>query len=191
MAEFCAAQWPDFTPPLTLLADADPKYAGRAHFYDIPSAARRALCRAEQIIRLLLDRRLARVGRNPEVEGYLSVLVDIDEIRPLASGEDHGGINLRTARARMGTSDLVLRALIKNGFIAAERVPNAVTKQIQTIIRPEELERFQSEFIRLHVLAKEREQHYRRVTIELRAKGIQPAFDPMQARDIFYRKADL
>ena len=174
-----------------LLADADPKYAGEAAFHDIPSAAKRACCRAEQIIRLLLDRKLGRVGRNPEVEGYLSVLVDIDEVRPLVSGEDHGGINLRTAGSLIRTSDRVLRALIDNGFIAAECVPNPVTKQIQTIIRPEELERFQNEFIGLHVLAKERGQHFRKVTIELQAKDIRPAFDPMQVRAIFYRMAEL
>jgi len=174
-----------------LLGDADPAYFGVTGFFDIPSAAKRACCRAEQVIQLLLDRKLTRVGRNPKVDGYLSVLVDVDELRPLVIGEDHGGVSLRTATGRIRTSDRVLTALIVGHYIKAERVKNAVTKQTQTIIRPAELDRFLREFVGLRVLAEERLEHFRRTKAEMEARGIRPAFDPKVIMATFYRRQDL
>lgn len=174
-----------------LLIDAREEFFGSPGFYDIRAAAKRTCCRAEQIIRLLLDRKLRRVGRHPEVAGYLSVLVDVEELRPLVVGEDHGGINLRTATGRIRTSDRVMTALIANHFIKTERVKNPVTKQVQTIIRPEELDRFLREFVGLHVLAEERYEHFRRTKAEMDARKIKPAFDPKVVMATFYRRKDL
>lgn len=174
-----------------ILIDASEEFFGKPGFYDIRSAAKRNCCRAEQIIQLLLDRKLKRVGRNPQVGGYLSVLVDVEELRPLVIGEDHGGINLRTATCRIRTSDRVMSALVANHFIETERVKNPVTKQIQTIIRPTELDRFLREFVGLHVLAEERYEHFRKTKAEMEARKIEPAFDPKLVMATFYRREDL
>jgi hypothetical protein len=58
----------------------------------IPAAAKRAFCSGAAIVRLIIDKKLKWVGRLAGTEGYLSILVDIEEIREQVRGEDHGGL---------------------------------------------------------------------------------------------------
>jgi hypothetical protein len=57
----------------------------------IPAAAKRACCSAADILDLILDCELAWVGQASGERGYLSVRVDVDEIRTKVRGADHGG----------------------------------------------------------------------------------------------------
>lgn len=174
-----------------LLADADPKLEEAPGLYDIPSAAKRACVKAEQIVGFLLNRKLRRVGRSGDAHGYLSVLVDPEEVKRLVAGPDHGGITMKQLEKELRTSTRVVVALIEHGVLAVEMVPNPVNKRIQTIVRPEALERFRSEYVSLQGLAEERGEHFRRTKEYLVRLGISPAFPPEAMGASWYRRSSF
>jgi len=71
-----------------LLDGAAPVKAARNGQVSIPEAARLAYCMREEIVRLILDDSLARKWRLTSERGYLSVLVDVEEVRALVRGPD-------------------------------------------------------------------------------------------------------
>ena len=129
-------------------------------------------------------------GRHVGIDGYLSVLVDIDEIRANVRGDDHGGLSLQQVESMMETNDKVVRALTRAGHLKTLTVTNPVNRCPQIVIRPEELARFQKEYVSLFVLAKERGRHFKAVKNALDAAGIEPAFDPEMIGARFYWRSD-
>jgi TniQ len=171
-----------------LTADARPVNKPRAGQVSLPSAAKRACCSAAEIVRMIFDRKLAWIGRLTSERGYLSVLVDVDEVREKTRGREHGGLTLREASIRMSTNDNVVRALIKAGHLRTFTTVNPINRCPQVAIQPEEIERFQKEYVSLFVLAAEKRRHFRRLKQELDASGIRPAFDPRMIGASFYRR---
>lgn len=84
-----------------------------------------------------------------------------------------------------------VKALVEKGILSAETVKNPVTGWMQPIVRPDKLARFKSEFVSLHVLSKERGEHFRRVKKALVAAGVQPVADPELLGQTLYRRAEL
>jgi hypothetical protein len=156
----------------------------------IPKAAKRAYCSSSDVIRMILERRLAWTGRLRGVRGYRSVLVKIDEVKAAVRGPEHGGVPLRQVGKVLRTHDLVVSALIAGKYLPSFRAVNPATRFMQTLVAPEELARFHKTYVSLHVLAKERKLHHLTMKIELDAAGIQPAFDHEKVRARFYRRSD-
>ena len=144
-----------------LLTDADDPAEGMVN---ILGAAKRATCSTMEVVRLLLERRLSRVGRDAGSRGYLSVLVDPDEVRGLVRGEDHGGLSLREVEKRMSWSTAVLKALVDDGLLPSRMAVNPVNRCPQRVVDPQDLESFDARFVSLQSLGKERGIHFRRLT---------------------------
>lgn len=157
----------------------------------IPAAAKRACCSATEILRLILDRKLAWVGRLAGERGYLSVLVDVEEIKAKTRGPEHDGLTPRQAATALGTADNVVYALIDAGHLATRTVVNPINKCPQTVVMPDEVERFRRKYVSLFALAKERGEHFRAVKKAIEAAGVAPAFDPEKIGARFYRRAWL
>jgi hypothetical protein len=81
------------------------------------SVITRACCSAAEIVRFIWDKKLKWVGRLAGVDGYLAVLVDLEEIRELVRGYDHGGLMPYQVACQLETTDRVARALIKHGHL--------------------------------------------------------------------------
>jgi hypothetical protein len=154
-----------------LLASAKPVKAAKAGQVNIPEAARLAFCMSEEVVRLILDGKLVRKWRLRGELGYMSVLVDIEEVRALVRGPDHGG------------------KLIAGGQLKTETVINPVNRCPTVVVPAEEVERFEREFVSLFALAKRQGRHFRAVKKELEAAGIEPALDPKKIGATFYRLA--
>ncbi len=157
----------------------------------IPVAAKRACCSAAEIIRLILDHKLNWVSKANGERGYLSVLVDVDEIRAKVRGADHGGLTPRQAATRLGCADRVIEPLIEAGALKTRTVINPINRCPQVAIMPEELERFRKTYVSLFALANEQSKHFKRVKNELEAQGVEPAFDPEEIGARFYARAQL
>jgi hypothetical protein len=71
--------------------DAKPVGSPSANMGNIPGAARQACCSAADIVRMILEKKLAWVGVLRGVRGYLSVLVKIDEVKSAVRGPDQPG----------------------------------------------------------------------------------------------------
>jgi hypothetical protein len=156
----------------------------------IPEAAKKACCSAADIVRMILDSKLPWVGRLRDVNGYLSVLVDVDDVKAAVRGDELSGLTLRKVCEVLQTHDVVVAALINNGYLASFRAANPVNRGLQTLVAPAELERFQKTYVSLYVLAKERKMHHLALKSELDAAGIQPAFDYKKVHARFYRRSE-
>jgi len=173
-----------------LLDGAEPVEAAGAGQADIPDAAKQCCCASEEIVRLILDRKVARKWRLASERGYMSVLVDVEEVRALVRGPDHGGFTGEALQDRLQTADRVIRKLIAGGHLKTETVINPINRCPITVVPAGEVERFEREFVSLFVLAKRQGRHFRKVKQELDAAGVKPAMDPETVGASFYRRDD-
>ena len=174
-----------------LLADATDLLPGEDDLVDIRAAAKRAQCLAADVVRMLLDRNLARVRKRPGVTGYMSVLVDPVEVRANLGIAARPGLSLHEVHRRMGWSRPVVVALIDHGHLPAKVITNPVTGMQQRIVDETDLDRFAARYVSLFALAKERSAHHLKLKQELDGAGIQPAFDTAQVPASFYERDGL
>jgi hypothetical protein len=159
--------------------------------HDIPAAARRARCSAVEIVRLIQEEKLSWIGRRSGVRGFLSVLVDVDEVRPFAAGETLRGLTIGQAVAKLHTNDRVLKGLIRVGAIQTVKQRHPVARNMQTIITHEEIARFNEEFVSLFILARQRGKHMPILLQELQALGVQPAPELEGVGATFFRRSEV
>jgi hypothetical protein len=171
-----------------LRADAIPLEPGESDFQPIPAAAQRATCSAVKVVELILDRKLTRVRLHPDVPGYLSVMVDPEEVKDLLYEVRADSVSLREVEKRMGSSTRVVSALIEHGHLPATTVVNPVTRLKQRVVFDEDLGRFMSRFVTLHTLAKEQGIYFRKLADQFSSDEIKPAFDPASVHATFYER---
>lgn len=157
----------------------------------IPSAAKRASCSAVEIVRLILDRNLTRVRRRADVPGYMSVVVDADEVKPFVHGQANGSLSLREVEQRLGTATRVVKALIEHGYLPSRVETNPVNRCPRQVVKQDDLDAFMGRYVTLHVAAKERGIHFRRLISALADAGIRPAFDPRIVCATFYERRSI
>jgi hypothetical protein len=174
-----------------LLAGAKPLKVAKAGQVNIPEAARLAVCMSEEIVRLILDGKLARKWRLRGERGYMSVMIDVEEVRALVRGPDHGGLTGEEVKDKLSTTAKVAAALIKHGHLTTVTVVNPVNRCPTVVVPVAEVERFARKYISLFALARQQGRHFRAVKRELDAAGIEPALNPGKIGATFYRKADL
>ncbi|WP_454632791.1 hypothetical protein [Bradyrhizobium cenepequi] len=124
-------------------------------------------------------------------EGYLSLLLDLDEVRALVRGPDHGGLTGIAISDRWRVADRVVAALIRHGHLKSITVVNPVNRCPTVIVPVQEVERFEREYVSLFALAKRRGKHFLVVKKELAAAAVEPVFNPKKIGATFYRGADV
>lgn len=174
-----------------LLDGAAPVRAAGLGQADIPAAAKKACCSAAEIVRAILDGRLKRKGRLVGARGYMSVLVDVEEVRALVRGTDPGGLVGRPLAKRLGVADKVVAKLIAGAHLKTVIVVHPINRCPTAIVPTAEVERFEREFVSLFGLAKQLGRHFRAVKKALEAAGVEPAVDPEKVGATFYRRKDL
>lgn len=174
-----------------LRAHATPLGPGESDFLPISAAAQRATCSAVKVVELILDRKLTRVRLHPDVPGYLSVMVNPEEVRALLYERREDSVSLREVEKRLGSSTRVVTALIELGHLRASAVVNPVTRLKQRVVHEEELGRFMKQFVTLHALAKEKSIHFRKLADQFRADEIMPAFDQRSVHATFYERTAI
>jgi hypothetical protein len=163
----------------------------RPNAADIPRAARRACCSAMEIVKLVLDGAPIWIGRDSKQRGYLSVRVDVDEIRAAVRLPDDGGLSLRQTAIRLSTNDGVVQRLIDRGYLRVRMAINPVNRCPERVIDPAEIDRFRATYISLHLLARARRAHLPHVARELARAGIAPAIQRAAVGATFYFLSDL
>lgn len=179
----------DFLVRLT--AKAVPQFHGDSEFEPLIKAAKRSCCPVMDVVRLVLDGKLKRVGLDPTKRGFLSVLVNSKEVRPLVTGAAYDGLSLYQVEKALSATNGAVKGLLKSGLIETETVKNPITGWMQPIVKHEELERFRQEYVSLFNLAKERGEHFQRVKKALIAAGVSPVADPAEIGLTLYQRSDL
>jgi hypothetical protein len=174
-----------------LLADAVPVPAPPEGACPIPKAAKHANCSAMEIVRLILERKLAWVGRQAGEPGYLSVLVNYAEIRRLVRGPTLDGLTAEQIIKTMRTTYKVVNALIAAGHLPTRTVINPLNRCPVDIVSREDFSAFQARYATLFELAREAGIHHLALKARLVAQGIEPAFHKEVIGATFYRRSDV
>lgn len=172
-----------------LLGGAVPIAAAGTGQVDIPTAAKAACCGSVEIVQAILDGRLTRIARLAGERGYMALLVDVEEVRALVRGADHGGLTGLQIKDKLSTTAKVTAALIKHGHLTTVTVMNPVNRCPTVVVPAEEVERFSAEYVSLFALARQRGQHHMAIKKELEAASIKPALDPEEIGATFYRRS--
>ena len=72
----------------------------------------------------------------------MSVLVDVEEVRSLVRGPDHGGLTGIEIKDKLSTTDKVVAALLRHGHLATITVANPVNRCPTVVVPAAEVERF-------------------------------------------------
>jgi hypothetical protein len=159
-----------------LLADATDTGLDDGSMLSILDAAKRANCAAAEIVHLILDRKLSRVRRRADEFGYLSVLVDPDEVKHHVRGPELQGLTLRAVERTLRASSAAVKALISNNHLNSGVMLNPVNRCPQRYVREADLDDFMANFASIDTLAREHGSRRKPIRSKLDALAIVPAF---------------
>jgi hypothetical protein len=89
------------------------------------------------------------------------------------------------------TTFAVVKALVACGKLPTRRIINPRTRHSMIVVSRGDFEAFRAEFVSLSKLAAERGCNLRKVLVELRDRGINPALDPSIYKARFYKQTDV
>ncbi|ERP97769.1 hypothetical protein Q669_21425 [Labrenzia sp. C1B10] len=152
----------------------------------IRRAAKLANCSTSEVVQLILDRRLGMIRTDPDLAGFLAVLVDPEEVKSLVRREDHGGYSLREVEQKLKTTTQVIKALIEHNHLEAEIAVNPINRCPQTIVKRDILTAFMDRFETASSLARRSGSHLQTMMKRLDGLGVGPAFPKDQIPATFY-----
>lgn len=158
---------------------------------DIPAAAKRANCSAAEIVKMVLDKKLAWTGRLTSREKYMAILVDVSEIKAKTQLPPLDGLTAAQIQNTLKTTHRVVKALIDNGVLKTERHINPINRCPVMIVPTAEVARFRQTYVSLMELAEERRLHSTTVKRLLDDEGVRPALGPAIFHATFYRRCDI
>ena len=159
--------------------------------HTIPDAARRAHCGAAEIVAAITGGRLSWVGKLEGAEGYMSVLVDLAEIKRLVRGPPRTALTARDVEKRLRTSTRTVSALIENGVLPTSTIVNPVNRCPTRVVDDGDVAAFERDYVSLNGLSAERGKHFRVLQKGLSDAGVRPALNRDTYHATFYRRADL
>jgi hypothetical protein len=157
--------------------------------YDVATAAKRTNGSTADYVRLVLEDRLTWVGRKAGTEGVLSLLVNVEEARPLIRLPELSGLVPAEAIRILQVNSKVMTGLLKAGAFKTIIERHPIKRSPQTVIPHEEITRFKEEYVSLFTLARAQGKHMPVLLKELKALGVKPAFEGAGAT--FFRRGDL
>ncbi|QFT31910.1 hypothetical protein FIV00_15560 [Labrenzia sp. THAF82] len=161
---------------LNLAAGAKPVTNDEIHLVPILKAQKLANCSTLKVVQLILERRVRTLRTDPKETGFLSILVDPEEVKSLVRGKDHAGYSLRQVEKKLKTSTNVVKALVELGYLEAETAINPVKRCRQTIVKREILDAFMNKFETASSLSRRLGIHLQTLMKHLRCSGVEPEF---------------
>jgi hypothetical protein len=157
--------------------------------YDVATAAKRTNGSTADYVRLVLEDRLAWVGRKADIDGALSLLINLEEARPLIRLPELSGLVPADAIRVLRVNSKVMAGLMKAGAFKTIVQRHPIKRNPQTVIPHEEIARFKEEYVSLFTLARGQGKHMPVLLRELKALGVKPAFEGVGAT--IFRRSEL
>ncbi|MET4085625.1 TniQ family protein [Bradyrhizobium sp. S3.5.5] len=158
---------------------------------DVASAAKRTNATTAEVVRLILEDRLAWIGRLVDVKGVLGLLVDVEEVKPLVRLPELAGIVPADAVRKLRVNSKVVKAFLDKGLLRTIAQRHPIKRNLTTVIPNSEIERFTATYVSLFTLARERGKHMPILLRELAGLGIQPAPELSGTGATFYRRCEV
>ncbi len=155
---------------------------------DISSAARQANCTFREILDLLLSGSLKLVATASSPATFDAIRLDPEELKSRTRLQDHGCLNLQTVGRELPASTSIVKALVIEGYLPSKQVRNPEKRAMQTVVEPEVLEAFKSEYASLGNLATKLGTRTWSLKREFEEAGIYPLFEAAGAP--YYRRCD-
>jgi hypothetical protein len=157
----------------------------------IPAGAKKAKCRQTELLQLLIDGVLENATTDPDGRGMEAILVDVSEIREKTRLADHGGLSLVEASKELELQPQTLDRLIEHGLVKSELATNPRNRCPQRIVRTEEIDRFQDEYVSLFNYAARLDVHFTEAKKGLEVAGVSPVLTKEMVGATFYRWTDI
>jgi hypothetical protein len=138
---------------------------------------------------MLLNRSLKNVAIEPGHQGIAGFRLDVDEVRQMTAGEDHGCHAVSELQSLIPASFRIVSGLLSGGWIATVERRHPTKRYIQKVVEPETLAKFKEEFVSLGNLASSRRTRTWSLKRQLEQRSIEPKF--IVAEMPFYSRADL
>jgi hypothetical protein len=158
---------------------------------DLDGKGKKACCGAAEIVRLILDGKLARVGRLAGADSYMSVLVDYEEIRRLVRGPALDGLTAEMVMKEMRTTHKVVKALIGNGMLKTARVINPQNRCPVEVVSRADFDALRREYVPSSELSDALGRHRLVVQAMMVERGVLPALRREDYGAAFYRRAEV
>lgn len=159
--------------------------------YPIAEASRRANRSAAEVVAAILENRLTWRGHTATAKGFSSVLVNLDEVKRVLADPEPDAIPKSTAHLHLGTSNPVILQLINEGVFTLETIRNPKNRCPMMAIPKIQIQQFKEKYISLHELAKQKGAHPFRLSLDLKALGVMPAFDRTRISATFYLRSTM
>jgi hypothetical protein len=142
-------------------------------------------------VRLIQEERLSWVGCRAGTCGFRSVLVNVDEVRPLTTGEALRGLTIQQTTVRLKTNYRVVKGLIRVSALQTVKQRHPVVRNMHTIIPHHELARFDEKYVSLFTLARERGKSLPSLLRELQELGARPVLELGGVGATFFTRSDV
>lgn len=159
----------------------------------VSRAAKLAVCGYVDVVKLLRDSGLDRVGIDPARRGFAGILVDADEVKRKVSKPPLPGLTARQASKRLGVVIDTVHALTANGDLPSTMQQTYGGKREARLVRHEDVESFLTEYMPLSELARHLgvEKWPRHACRIMDEEGVAPAFTRETRRSVIYRRAEV
>jgi hypothetical protein len=176
---------------LTLLADAPSVARLTGDLCNIVDAGKHGQTSTAEIVRSILEGKLKSAARHKAAKSFMQILVRLSDVKALRRHHTISGITIDEARAVLGITHPVIRALINAGHLKTVTVVTRIRNHKQELIKPESFEKFRQTFITATEVAVARGTHVRTLVPSLMTLGIKPAIGNVDVGQYFYARADL
>lgn len=156
----------------------------------VADATRKAKCSTPDVLRLILDRKIAAAGRLTEAYRLDGLLVQSDQVIEALRDQPHNGYPLVPVCRELFLDMRTVRYLIDTGILTARRRKCAVTRITNLLVTPQSLNRFRTTHGSLGKIQRHRSGLLRLQHSDLKAFGVEPAIAQTGVRRI-YRWDDL
>ncbi len=157
----------------------------------IPDVARRTVeKRAMKVVDLALSEPELWKGRLRGARGYLSLLLNVHQVRAILAVDRQAEIGIAEAARRIGTTERAVKALMRNGVLRSTLV-KARNNVTLPMVEPEEIERFVRQFVSLNSLRKRHGNLFYTTHQIHQSFAISPALSGTEFFASFYNVADI
>jgi hypothetical protein len=167
---------------------------------NLVDATSHCLCGFEEMVRLVLGRRLRSLRRVGDGTLLTDLVVDCTEAadvlaaipgREILAELKKRTVGVTRAATELQTTTQTVRALVASGQLAARELRNVVAMSRSMYVDRNSLAAFAIDHVSLSGLAKELGRQPAEVEALLAAQGVVPANDASLSREPFFRRADL
>ncbi|MGO4910677.1 TniQ family protein [Pseudorhodobacter sp. W20_MBD10_FR17] len=160
-----------------LLRGAETVHQARVQWVDLAKASQRLKIRPGQIIELITQGRLTRIGKMESLQDYASILIRFEELENVLDLPEAPGMTIEAFARSVSLKPPQAGRLIKKGHSPATMARNPKTRAQQYYMQAHDIVAFNQRFVTLRDLAILKGQNWQSLSAALRANEIAP-FSP-------------